>query len=153
MGAYKDKEGSSVEKKTEDMNEQELLRELLSVQKKSARNSWIAMLAIVALTAILLTGLGMLLPRASRTLDAAYTTLSEGEVLLKQTEEMVDQAKRSLREVDVMVGSVNKLVEDNTEDLSEAMDKLNSLDIEKLNQSIEDLNAVIAPLAKLFGRG
>ena len=116
-----------MEKKTEEMNEQELLRELLSVQKKSARNSWIAMLAIVALAAALLIGLGTLLPRATRTLDAAYTTLDEGMTLLKQAEEMVDQAKHSLQEVDVMVSSVNQLVEDNTEDLSEAMDKLNSL--------------------------
>ena len=142
-----------MEKKIEDMNEQELLRELLSEQTKSARNSWIAMIAVVVMTAALLIGFGMVLPRTIRTLDAAYTTLNEGETLLKQAEEMVEQAKHSLAEVDVMVGSVNKLVEDNTEDLTEAMDKLNSLDIEKLNQSIEDLNAVIAPLAKLFGRG
>ena len=142
-----------MEKKIEDMNEQELLRELLSEQKKSARNSWIAMIAVVVMTAALLIGFGMVLPKVTRTLDAAYTTLNEGETLLKQAEEMVEQAKHSLTEVDVMVGSVNKLVEDNTEDLTEAMDKLNSLDIEKLNQSIEDLNAVIAPLAKLFGRG
>ena len=142
-----------MEKKIEDMNEQELLRELLSEQKKSARNSWIAMIAVVVMTAALLIGFGMVLPKVTRTLDAAYTTLNEGETLLKQAEEMVEQAKHSLAEVDVMVGSVNKLVEDNTEDLSEAMDKLNSLDIEKLNQSSEDLNAVIAPLAKLVGRG
>ena len=142
-----------MEKKIEDMNEQELLRELLSEQKKSARNSWIAMIAVVVMTAALLIGFGMVLPKVTRTLDAAYTTLNEGETLLKQAEEMVEQAKHSLAEVDFMVGSVNKLVEDNTEDLTEAMDKLNSLDIEKLNQSIEDLNAVIAPLAKLFGRG
>jgi uncharacterized protein YoxC len=142
-----------MEKKTEDMNEQELLRELLCVQKKSARNNWIAMLAIVALAAAMLIGLATLLPRATRTLDAAYTTLDEGMVLLKQTEEMVDQAKHSLQEVDGMVGSVNQLIEENTDDLTEAMDKLNSIDIDKLNQSIEDLNAVIAPLAKLFGRG
>ena len=142
-----------MENKTEEMNEQELLRELLSVQKKSARNSLIAMLAIVVLVAVMLIGLWALLPRATRTLDAAYTTLDEGTTLLKQAEEMVDQAKGSLREVDSMVGSVNQLIEDNTEDLSEAMDKLNSIDIDKLNKSIEDLNAVIAPLAKLFGRG
>ena len=142
-----------MDRQIHEMNEQELLQELLRVQKKSGRNSLIAMLAVVLLVAVLLVGLATLLPRATRTLDAAYTTLGEGEVLLKQTEEMVEQAKRSLREVDTMVGSVNKLVEDNTEDLSEAMDKLNSLDIDRLNRSIADLNAVIEPLARLFSRG
>ncbi len=142
-----------MEKPYEEMNEKELLQALLREQKKSSRSSRTAMIAVVVLVAVMLIGFGLLLPRVTRTLDAAYTTLTEGETLLVQAEEMVDQAKKSLTEVDVMVSNVNKLVVDNTEDLTEAMDKLNSVDIDKLNKSIEDLSAVIAPLAKLFGRG
>ena len=54
-----------------------------------------------------------------------------------------------------MVSNVDNLVTTGHQSLEGMMEKLNSVDFEKLNQAIEDLAAVIEPLAKMakvFGR-
>ena len=48
------------------------------------------------------------------------------------------------------VNNINNLTLNATGDLSKAMSKLNSIDLETLNQSIQDLHDIIEPMAKLF---
>ncbi|MDD2459404.1 MAG: hypothetical protein PHQ83_12950 [Eubacteriales bacterium] len=50
-----------------------------------------------------------------------------------------------------MVENINILVESSQESLGQATAKIDSIDIETLNQSIQDLNTVIGPIARLFG--
>lgn len=42
-------------------------------------------------------------------------------------------------------------VQQSLQELQQALEKLNSLDFEGLNQSIADLQAIVEPLSKLFG--
>lgn len=64
----------------------------------------------------------------------------------------VETAAEELAALDLegMVSNVDALVTSARESLAQTTQKLNSLDIETLNQAIEDLAAVIEPLAKLF---
>lgn len=64
----------------------------------------------------------------------------------------VETAAEELAALDLegMVSNVDALVTSARESLTQTTQKLNSLDIETLNQAIEDLAAVIEPLAKLF---
>ncbi len=48
------------------------------------------------------------------------------------------------------INNINNLTLNATGDLSKAMSKLNSIDLETLNQSIQDLHDIIEPMAKLF---
>ena len=48
------------------------------------------------------------------------------------------------------VKNINNLTLNATGDLSKAMDKLNSIDLDTLNDSIQDLHNIIEPLAKMF---
>ena len=50
-----------------------------------------------------------------------------------------------------MVENINILVESSQESLGQATAKIDSIDIETLNQSIQDLSTVIGPIARLFG--
>ncbi len=50
-----------------------------------------------------------------------------------------------------MVENINTLVESSQESLGQATAKIDSIDIETLNQSIQDLSTVIGPIARLFG--
>lgn len=58
-----------------------------------------------------------------------------------------------------MIQEINVLVKDGqtaattaTRSMQAAADKIDALDIESLNQSIQDFAAVVDPLSKLFGR-
>jgi len=50
-----------------------------------------------------------------------------------------------------MVENINTLVDSSQESLQQAATKIDSIDIETLNQSIQDLSTVIGPIARLFG--
>ncbi|NCC75336.1 MAG: hypothetical protein EOM08_02760 [Clostridia bacterium] len=50
-----------------------------------------------------------------------------------------------------MVENINTLVESSQESLGQATAKIDSIDIDTLNQSIQDLSTVIGPIARLFG--
>ena len=47
--------------------------------------------------------------------------------------------------------NINNLTIQATGDLSDTMSRLNSVDLEKLNQAIDNLNKTIEPMAKFFG--
>ena len=155
-----------MEKKPEEMNEQELLRELLKHQSKHTQAGRIAAVGVAVLAAVLLISSLILVPqlvstlaRANATLEQANTTLSAAEELVARGKEELTEldkvaklAEESLGSLDTMADNVNTLVGENTEGLQKTVEKLNQIDLEKLNKSIDDLNKVIAPLAKLFGR-
>ena len=137
----------------EEMDEKELLQALIQEQKINARNNRIAMITIIVLAAAMLLCLAVMLPNILHTMQSAKTAFTEGETVLSEAHAILEQAKTSLEGVDTMVGNVNSFVEENTDAVSEVVKKVNAVDFDKLSRSIEDLNAVIAPLAKLFGRG
>ena len=156
-----------MEKKPEEMNEQELLCELLKHQNKHTQAGRIAAVGVAVLAAVLLISALILVPqlvstlaRANATLEQANTTLASAEELVARGKEELTEldkiaklAEESLDSVDTMADKINTLVGENTDGLLKTVEKLNEIDLEKLNQSIDDLNRVIAPLAKLFGRG
>ena len=53
--------------------------------------------------------------------------------------------------VETLVGNVDMLTVSAQDSLKQTMTKLNTIDFETLNKAIEDLSAVIQPLADFFG--
>lgn len=76
--------------------------------------------------------------------------LGQLEVVLTDLE----QVGRNLAALDLesMVRNMDSLAVYAQESLQQTMEKLNTIDIETLNQAIQDLAKVIEPLAKFFGR-
>ena len=123
-----------MEKKLEEMNEQELLRELVTRHDKQKLVGWIAAAAVSVLAIVLLISAVILVPRFVRTLEQADATLAQAKDMC-------------------MIEHIDKLVQANTESLTETVEKLNAVDFEKLAKAIDDLSKVISPLSRLFGRG
>lgn len=63
----------------------------------------------------------------------------------------LENATRDLTSLDLtgMIADVDTLVVTGQQTLEQTMEKLNSLDIDTLNQTIQDLAAVVEPLARL----
>ena len=101
--------------------------------------STIALLIVCA--AIIFAGL-TLLPKINTLLDNAITSL-----------ENVNQISQEISKIDFegLMDDVGGLVTTTEKDLAVTMEKLNSIDFEGLNKGIENLSAVIEPLAKFFG--
>ena len=66
----------------------------------------------------------------------------------------LEQLTAELNEADLggTVENINNLTIQATGDLSASMERLNSVDLEKLNEAIDNLNATVEPMAKFFGK-
>ena len=132
-------------KKLEDMTEEELLLELTRSQSRSARRTGIVAAAAVVLVLVLTAAVVILVP-------AGLRTLAHADAALNDVQAAVARAETSMDNIDAMVTNVNTLVEENVESLSGLIEKISSIDFDKLSQSIEQLKAAVEPLSRLFVR-
>jgi hypothetical protein len=63
---------------------------------------------------------------------------------------IVGNVEALVGDVTALVGNVDNLAGSAQESLKQTMTKLNTIDFETLNKAIEDLSAVIQPLADFF---
>lgn len=89
--------------------------------------------------------------RTDAVLTKMETSVDNTVVIIDNLEKITSElADANLVE---MLDQVNVVVTDSQKGIKEAMEKVEAIDIEKMNQGISDLCSVIAPLAKLFGGG
>lgn len=96
------------------------------------------MFAMTGIFIMMLVTVAVLVPKISDTLQNANTA--------------IEQISQTAREADELFASVSSLVEESSEGVTLAIDAMNSIDFEGLNQSIEDLGNVVAPLSSFFSR-
>ena len=135
-------------------------RETLELLRKIERNSrmqtWSGyvrtglMLVCAVCMAVLVGMLYRLMPQIHEILGQARQTFAQVGTVL----DYLEQTSYQLSQVDLqgMVSNVDALVSSGQQSLETSMEKLNSVDFEALNKAIQDLAAVIQPLARLFGR-
>lgn len=72
---------------------------------------------------------------------------------LTRTVSQLDAVTSQLAEADFegMVGDVTNLIGDSQSAVTQAAEKIDSIDIEQLNKAIDDFSNVVGPLARLFG--
>ncbi len=95
-----------------------------------------ALLAVVCAVSIIVV------PKTLRTLERLNATLSE-------IDKLAGTADAALITATEAAENANKLVADNADSVSEAMDKFNSVDFDALNRAINDLADIVEPLAKV----
>lgn len=86
----------------------------------------------------------VLVPKISMTLSKADTALTNANTTLTQVNELAKNAETTMSNLDTVLGQ-------SSEGIASTMEKLNAIDFEGLNQSIEDLGNVVSPMAKFFG--
>ena len=96
------------------------------------------MFAMAGIFLMLLISVTILVPRVMTTLDNANVAL--------------EQISHTAEQMDGVLSSVETLIEDSSEGITQALDNMNSIDFEKLNKSIDDLNSVVSPLSNFFSR-
>lgn len=113
--------------------------------KKQLNTMKALVFAMAGIFLMLLITVGILVPRFVSTLNNANMTL-------EQVSYMAEQIVSTAEQVDDVLAGVNTLVEESSEGVTQALNNMNSIDFEKLNQSIDDFNKVISPLSGFFSR-
>ena len=138
-----------IETATYRQNVEEHNREMAQTEKSQLKYQKLAfvmsMLSAIFMGAVLVIVIGLVVyvvPKVNAIYDSTMVSLNNLEHLTTE-----------LKEADLggTVENINTLTVQATGDLSETMDRMNSIDLEKLNEAINNLNATIEPMAKFFG--
>ena len=123
------------------------LRKTNQEQADYAKRAWIMSLIstiCVVIVCICIIGAGIvMLPKVTKMLDDAQVSLNN---VNKITTEL------SQTDFDKMIKDVGELVDTTQDGVTSAMGKLESVDIEQLNEAIKDLTDVVEPLASFFNK-
>ncbi|MBQ7719906.1 MAG: hypothetical protein IJT56_04905 [Clostridia bacterium] len=133
-------------KKLEMMTQQELTLELVKGQKKQTKIRVISVVLNVLILAALAAGLLYAVP-------TAVETMTQVQSVLDEVDDLSVQARESMVKADKLMDDADKLLNDNSGSIADIMVKLNGIDFDKLNQSIQRLSEILIPISKLFGGG
>lgn len=126
---------------------------LIKMEKQSRRQLLFTKILCILCVAVLACSVVLMVSVTG----AVNELLAMAEPLLDLTQQAgtvmdnLDTVTQALADADLgsMVESVNTLAADSQTVVSEAMEKLDTIDIDTLNKAIQDLAAVVEPLAKL----
>lgn len=107
---------------------------------KNSRYLKVIAAASVVCAAVLLVSFVLIVPRMVKALDQAQTTMDQVSQMAEQTQQIYDG-------VSTISESVKGVVAEGISGSS-----LGSLDVDSLNESIQDLQSILEPLAKLMGK-
>ena len=135
--------------------EEKDMREILERLDKSNRQqvkyariqSAIAILAALCFLAFAVV-VGRLVPQISAFAAEADNLLAQAEVVLTNLEQVTGELAEL--EFAKMVNDVDVLVTSSQQGLEQTLEKVNSIDIDKLNEAIDGLAKVVEPLTKFF---
>lgn len=151
------------------MDEKKELQELLQrLDRSNRKQAWFSGLQFVfslitaaCCIAILLSVVNFL-PKLEATADQVDAVLANVEQVSDELAKAdvagvmanLEEVSTQMAEADLagLVENVNQLVDTSQTGLEETLKKLNTIDLETLNQAIQDLADVVQPIAKLFNR-
>jgi len=127
----------------EHMDNRELLIELVRTQRRDTFLEHVTAVINLVFLAVMILVLVILVPKA-------VTTLREVDRTVKEVNTLALEAQESLDGIDVMVGNVDKMVVENTDAVTTALNQINQVDYQKLNEAISSLSATVTPLAEMM---
>ena len=122
----------------------ETIEEIKVYQKKQTTLSCIRMAASTITLIIFVAVMIIFVPKALSTMEHFNATLSNMDTMVSDAGKIVSSAKNA-------AGSENGLNSENMEGLAEAIQKINSIDFDRLNESINSLADVVSGLSRLTG--
>ena len=81
--------------------------------------------------------------------DRAKNVLGEAETLIAEVREIAGNTGTMVENANTVISEAGAMIEQNTGAVTEAVQKLNGVDFEKLNEAIRNLNDAVAPLGAL----
>lgn len=124
--------------------------ELITLMKKQNRMMKILMICMAGIMAIMLLSAVILVPKTVRILGEADAAMKNVQVAVENLAEVSE----ALAEADLsgMIEDTRALVNESSIGIAEAIGKLNQIEFGTLNKAISDFQAVVEPMARLFGR-
>lgn len=134
-------------------NHHQILEQLAASSRKQeryARIQCIFTIAAALFCLLLLISVIRVIPQVQQLAGQISSLSSQAETVLTNLETVTDELAQA--DISGMVSDVDALVSSSQEGVQQALTKINAIDIDTLNQAIEDLAKIVAPLANLVNK-
>ena len=130
---------------------QELLEKIERSNRRQARCATVQLIftavTMIAFLALLMTVI-YILPQLQEMVEQAETVLGNLETV---ADELANADLTGMvKNIDTIVDNVNDLVSTSQDGVTQAVQKINGINFDALNDAIKDLSDVIEPIAKFF---
>lgn len=109
-----------------------------------------AFLLLILWQAVLIPPVITTIDEAQKAVVQAQTVMTDLDNSLANLDEVAVQLAKA--DFEQMFQDVTSLTENSEKGIAEAMEKIDRLDMDGLNQAIKDLGAIVAPLANLLSK-
>lgn len=145
-----DNENQTIQKQETGMDEKEMMTELVKNSQKQLFYARLRTLVSIVIAGGIIIFLIVVVP-------VILKTVAQANDIMAQASETITLANTAIESITEMSGSITSMGEnmdtfitENAESVATVMEKIEAVDFEGLNSAIEDLGAVIEPLAKFF---
>ena len=129
--------------------DQKMLELLERMEKNSRKQVFFARVQFILSAAALLCCIVLLLS-GMKILPQLQNTAKQAETVMSNLETVTTELAQA--DLTGMVENVDSLVVTGQEGIEQAMEKINAIDFEALNQAIKDLSDVINPISNFFNK-
>jgi len=155
LNAVKDSDLRVVAKLLQDIREDN--EKQMKYVKTQLRLTQFFTFVLVVFIVFFSVGIVSYVPRLNALLNDTNVLMGQATEAITQTSGVIDNLNKvttDLAEADItgMLNDMDSLVVSSEENMAVALEKVNEIDIKSLNKAIKDLQAVVSPLAKLFGK-
>ena len=119
----------------------ELLKDLKNQNKKKL--FYLRLLTVIFL--VMCIAIVSVIPNVLTTLQTTEKTMAHLNDTITTMDGVIDT-------MDGTLASISEMAQTGTKGITEALEKIESIDFEGLNKAIDDLGAVVEPMANFFGK-
>lgn len=136
------------------MENEELLRKIAENSEKSLKLQKFRTLCVVIIMLGLVFTFFLLVPRVISTVDKVNKAAEAAQETITKAQESFKKAQSTMDELDEMANSLtstsdemNSLITQNSEKITDSLEKMAGIDFDGLNNGIKDLQDAVGPLA------
>ncbi|MBQ9361375.1 MAG: hypothetical protein IJT96_10120 [Lachnospiraceae bacterium] len=142
-------------KKVETMsgeNMEELLKQILEADKKEVKYAKRAAFFMMGLFLVFLVAAIIIVPKVVETLSHVNTAVISAGETMKGADEALENINKMSESITGTSEQMNTMLTDNAQSLTDAVEKMNSIDFEGLNGAIQDLQDAVGPFADFMNK-
>ncbi len=131
------------------MSDREIMMEMLELNRKMVKSTRNEARFTAGVMLVLLVVALLIVPKVLITLTEVNNTIRQLQGSVSKMDSMLDDVNAMTKSITNASDGLNDMIVENSEELSEAVQKLSSVDFEGLNEAIRDLRNTTSGLSKI----
>lgn len=140
------------DKEVQKTTENSLLEELVNNSQKQLFYERVRTVAALVIAVSIVMGIVLVVPKALVTVQKANDIMEQASETIILANAAIESVTSMSKSITTMGDNMDTFITDNSETMTEVMEKIEGIDFEGLNSAIKDLGDVVEPLANFFGK-